>query len=186
MWGLVDQYLDAPEKSVLEPACGIGHFIAYTHPKANVVGYEINPTAKRICEILYPQATIIGKPFESHFFAGNIHTKDQFDSQRFDVVIGNPPYGTFTGKYAGLGEKAYTKATQYDHYFITRGLDVLRPGGILCFIIPSAFLQNKSKYTPIKKRISQKAQLMTAYRLPQGMFPTTRIGTDIVVFKKTP
>jgi len=185
MWGLVEHYADHEEMSVLEPACGTGNFIKYAKPEAEVIGYEINPTARRISEILYPNATIIGQPFESRFFAGNIHTKDNFSPQRFDVVIGNPPYGEFSGKYAGMGEKKYTKALNYEHYFITRGLDLLKSRGILCYIIPSSFLQNGNKYNSIKEQISKKAILLDAYRLPKNMFPTTSIGTDIIVFKNT-
>ena len=68
--------------------------------------------------------------------------------------------------------------------FITRGLDLLREGGVLCYIIPSAFLKNGGKYNPIKEIINKKATLVDAYRLPEGMFKTTSIGTDIVVFKR--
>ena len=45
-------------------------------------------------------------------------------------------------------------------------------------------LQNGNKYNPIKQQISEKAMLVDAYRLPENMFTTTTIGTDIIVFKK--
>ena len=183
MWGLAIKY-GYKGGDVLEPSCGIGNFIKYAPADAKVVGYEINPYSNRIAEILYPQATIYQQPFETLFFAGNVHLKDDFGDTRYDLVIGNPPYGEFSGKWAGMGEKKWTGATEYDQYFITRGLDLLRKDGLLIFIIPSSFLSNASKYNKLKEKIAAKAELIDAYRLPERVFKTTDIGTDIVVFKK--
>ena len=83
-----------------------------------------------------------------------------------------------------MGEKKFTKAKEYDHYFITRSLDLLRSGGLLVFIIASSFLDSGKSYTEVKKRIAAKAELKDAYRLPNGIFKSTDVGTDIVVFKK--
>jgi len=110
--------------------------------------------------------------------------KDDFGGAKYELVIGNPPYGEFSGKWAGMGEKKWTGATEYDQYFITRGLDLLLPGGVLVFIIPSAFLSNNSKYNKLKEKVAAKADLVDAYRLPARMFKTTDIGTDIIVFKR--
>jgi hypothetical protein len=183
MWGLAIKY-GYKGGDVLEPSCGIGNFIKYATADAKVVGYEINPYSNRIAEILYPQATIYQQPFETLFFAGNVHLKDDFGDTRYDLVIGNPPYGEFLGKWAGMGEKKWTGATEYDQYFITRGLDLLRKDGLLIFIIPSSFLSNASKYNKLKEKIAAKAELIDAYRLPERVFKTTDIGTDIVVFRK--
>lgn len=170
--------------SVLEPSCGTGRFLKYAPENIKVTGLEINHFAKRIAEVLYPFAEIRQQPFESFFFKGNIHHKQGVDDFRYDLVIGNPPYGEFSGKYAGMGEKKYTGAKTYDQYFITRGLDLLTPGGLLVFIIPSSFLDNDSTYNKIKENIALKADLIDAYRLPTSLFETTDIGTDIVIFKK--
>ena len=83
-----------------------------------------------------------------------------------------------------MGEKKWTGASEYDQYFITRGLDLLRENGLLIFIVPSSFLSNESKYNKLKEKIAAKADLIDAYRMPQRVFKTTDIGTDIVVFKR--
>ncbi len=183
MWGLAFKY-GYTDGDVLEPACGIGNFIKYAPSTVKVVGYEINPYSNRIAEILYPHATIYQQPFETLFYAGNIHLKGDYSGDKFDLVIGNPPYGEFSGKWAGMGEKKWTGASEYDQYFITRGLDLLKENGLLIFIVPSSFLSNGSKYNKLKEKIASKADLIDAYRMPQGVFKTTSIGTDIVVFKK--
>ena len=183
MWGLAFEYgySDGP---VLEPACGTGNFLKYVPANVTVDAYETNHYAKRIAELCYPYATVYEKPFESIFFAGNVHLKDKFKKREYALIIGNPPYGEFTGKYAGMGEKKWTGALFYDHYFMLRGLDLLIPDGLLIMIIPSQFLENGEKYNKIKEKISIKATLLDAYRLPSRAFQTTDIGTDIIVLQK--
>lgn len=182
MWGLAYKY-GYQDGDVLEPSVGTGNFLSYAPKQAKSVAYETNPTAKRICEILYPSTTIYNKPFESLFFAGNVHLKDNFGSRRFGLAIGNPPYGDFSGRYAGMGEKKWTQARKYETYFITRCLDLLIPEGLLVFIIPSSFL--KGGPSKVKEKIAEKSYpLVDAYRLPNRMFATTDIGTDILVLRK--
>ena len=182
MWGLAYRY-GYQEGDVLEPSVGTGNFLKYSPVTARVVGYETNPTSKRIAEILYPHATIYEQPFESIFFKGNVHLKDSHNSALFDLVIGNPPYGEFSGKYAGMGEKKWTRATRYEEYFMIRGLDLLRSGGLLIFIIPSGFLEGAM--SKAKEKIAERCEaVLDAYRLPGRIFSTTEIGTDIIVLKR--
>lgn len=182
MWGLAFKY-GYNGGAVLEPSCGTGNFFKYLPAEVMATGYEINPTSKRIAELLYPHVAIHQASFESIFFKGNIHLKDDFGNARYDLIIGNPPYGEFSGRYAGMGEKGWTKATRYEDYFITRGLDLLSPGGLLIYIIPSSFL--KSGTSKVKEKIAEKIEPLTdGYRNPSGVFTTTDIGTDIIVMKK--
>ena len=182
MWGLAFKY-GYNGGAVLEPSCGTGNFFKYLPVEAMATGYEINPTSRRIAELLYPHVTIHQTPFESLFFKGNIHLKDDFGTVRYDLVIGNPPYGDFSGRYAGMGEKGWTKATRYEDYFITRGLDLLHPGGLLIYIIPSSFLASGT--SKVKEKIAKKTEPLTdGYRNPSGVFATTDTGTDIIVMKK--
>lgn len=185
MWSLAYKY-GYHDGKVLEPSCGTGNFLKYLPLDTTAHAYEINPTAVRIVEILYPNVKVYQRPFETIFFVGNIHLKGKYGGEKYDLIIGNPPYGDFSGKWAGMGEKQYTGATEYDQYFILRGLEMLNPGGVMVFIIPSNFLQNASKYNKVKEKISKLATLVDAYRLPTGVFNTTDIGTDIVVFKCEP
>lgn len=105
-------------------------------------------------------------------------------------MIGNPPYGDFTGRYAGMGEKGYTKALSYVEYFILRGLDCLNPGGLLIYIIGVEvanggipFLQQGM--TKAKELILEKGELLEdTYRLANGLFDRTDVLCDIVIFKR--
>lgn len=183
MWSLAYKF-GYTGGSVLEPAVGTGNFLKYAPKDAVVFGFETNHYSARIAQVLYPNAHIHEKAFENLFFAGNIHLKDKIDHVLSSLVIGNPPYGEFTGKYAGMGEKKWTGALEYDQYFMLRGLDLLQPGGLMVFLVPSLFIQSGQKYNKIKDKILKKAEVMVCYRLPQNVFATTDIGTDIIVLRK--
>lgn len=169
---------------ILEPSVGTGNFLKYAPKHAIVFGFETNHYAARIAQVLYPNAHIHEKAFETHFFAGNIHLKNTFENPGYSLVIGNPPYGAFTGKYAGLGEKRYTGVTEYDQYFTLRGLDLMKGGGLMVFLVPSYFMLSMEKYNKTKEKIIAKAELIDCYRLPAEAIPHTDIGTDILVWRK--
>jgi type I restriction-modification system DNA methylase subunit len=163
---------------------GIGRFLKYAPVNEQVVAYEINYYSAKICAVIYPNAVVKTTSFETEFFDGRKQKRPGLIKPKFTLVIGNPPYGNFAGKYAGMGEAKKTGAKEYDQYFITRGLDLLMEDGILCMIVPSNFLKNGSAYNKLKEKIAEKAELIDAYRMPMGIFETTDIGTDIVLFKK--
>ena len=168
----------------MEPSAGIGVFLRMAPITAKGTAYEISKYSATICQLLYPHVNVVNAAFETIFFEGMKHLRDKPKIGGFDLVVGNPPYGKFTGKYAGMGEKKYTKVKEYDQYFITRSLDLLNPDGLLVFIVSSGFLDGGVAAEPARKRIANQAILLDAYRLPNGVFKTTDVGTDIVVFKK--
>lgn len=170
---------------VLEPSVGTGNFLKYAPKQAMTVGYEINPVSAKICRILYPQATIRIESFETLFIKRNASVKgDVANVPKFDLVIGNPPYGEYESFYAGMGEKKYTRSYNWIDYFITRGLDCLQSGGLLIFIIGGMGKPWLALDSPVKEMISEKAILLDAYRLPNGLFDNTEVQTDIIVLKK--
>ena len=189
MWALAYKYGFSGGR-VLEPSCGIGEFIKYAPNQQLVTGFEINPYSAKICKILYPMAEIVKKQFETNFIKNNNSIRGNVKGlDKYSLVIGNPPYGKFGGPYAGMGEQSYTKSNNYIDYFITRGLDLLQKDGLLIYIIGAEvaaggtpFLQQKSN--PVKKGIAEKAILLDAYRLPNGLFEQTDVLTDIIVLKK--
>jgi hypothetical protein len=173
VWQLVDKYISG-SKSVLEPSAGVGRF-ADDRPNDRFTLNEYDPISSRIAGILNPNAENIQGAFQAMFKPGK-----EYAGKKFDVVIGNPPYGSYEGLWKGKGEGKDHK--RYDEYFIDRGLDTLREGGIMAFVIPSSFLRNGD--SAIKQKIAGKGKLLEAWRLPNGTFNTTGVGTDIVIIRK--
>lgn len=190
MWALAYKYGFAAGKSVMEPSVGIGAFLKYVPANSTAVGFEINKYSYQICKILYPQFDFYNTPFESNFIKNRdtIGSKTA-DTKQYDLVIGNPPYGDVGGVLMGMGEKKYTKAQNWVEYFIHRGLDMTKSGGLLIYIIGVEVANGGVPFlaqgeTKAKEAIAQKANLIDAYRLPNGVFDRTDVLTDIVVFKK--
>lgn len=199
MWGLALHY-GFQGGSVLEPAAGNGVFLSQAPARhelekpAVFTAIEPQKYSHAILKILYPQAVAKKQVFEQLFIDENRNDslKGKVKPQ-YDLVIGNPPYGSLRGgaggRYMAMGEQKYTRAQAYDEYFIFRGLDVLRPGGLLIYIIGSEvanggipFLQRK--YAKTKIEISKRGALVDAYRLPNGVFDRTDVLSDIIVFQK--
>lgn len=190
MWGLAYKY-GYKGGPILEPACGIGDFFKFLPEQhSQATGYEINKYSARIAAILYPHVTIENKYFEELFIKNRNTIRDKTDGlKKFSLVIGNPPYGNFQGKFAGMGEKQYTKASNYIDYFIFRGLDLLEPGGLLTYLVGAevqagGVLFLAQKMNAIKKQIAAKSVLLDAYKLPNGIFERTDVLTEIIVLQK--
>lgn len=181
---MVKSILKLPQTplKVLEPSVGSGNFL-YALPEGSgndVRGMEVNPISAKIAKVFHENAKIFNAPFESLFMDKN--GKVVAFKADYDLVIGNPPYGDHRGFYKGLGEES--KISRYEEYFIKRGLNLLKPGGKLVMVIPSGFL--RSKYSDTKETIAESGKLLSAWRLPSGVFDGTEVGTDIVVFTKDP
>lgn len=189
MWGLAVKY-GYKNGPVCEPSVGVGRFLKFAPDQQAVTGYEINKYSTIISQLLYPKANIILQPFEKTFIKNNLSIKAKTDNlQKFELLIGNPPYGALQGKYFGMGEKDYTQAGNFIEYFILRGLDLLVKDGLLVYIVGAELMAGGSMFlskerTPAKVAIAQKAVLVDAYRLPSGLFDNTGVTTEIIVLRK--
>lgn len=188
MWGLAVKYgFKFNGARILEPAVGSGRFlhaIPQEEIDTNVIAYDVDETCYTICKVLFPSFDIRLGSFESMFFRNKRHVGLAGVNEPFDLVIGNPPYREYVSEYAPLGEKSATGAFTFEMYFIMRGIDVLKPGGLLVFIIPNTFMSNDNKYNDFKEKLAEKCNLLEAYRLPNGVFGNTDVGTDIIVLQK--
>ncbi|WP_228378427.1 class I SAM-dependent DNA methyltransferase, partial [Chryseobacterium sp. CCH4-E10] len=173
-----DHFKTQKEISVLEPSVGTGNFIYATHElsvNSKIKGFEINETTAKIAKILHPKADINLRSFETEFIDDRGNRKDSKDfSEKYDLVIGNPPYGEHRGLYKGLGEEP--KISKYEDYFVKRSLDSLKPNGVLAMVLPSSWLNRRSNL--------KNANILEGFRLPNGAFAGTQIGTDIIILRK--
>lgn len=179
VWQIVDKYNPDQGKTVIEPSSGIGRFAEGRKEKFTM--FELENESARIAHILHPDADVVQGAFQENFMKnkGGRFTKK---FKPYDVAVGNPPYGAYTGKYKGLGEgKEYKR---YETYFMSRTLDTLKDGGVMAMVVPSGFMDGKSTYGKDIEKIAEKGELLEAWRLPNGTFDSTDVGTDIVVFRK--
>jgi hypothetical protein len=187
MWGLAFKYgFNFKGTSICEPAVGSGNFLQFIPVNANVsvTAFEVDDIAYTISKVLFPLYDIRHASFETLFFQGRRHIGLAGVKEFYDLVIGNPPYRDYISEYSPLGERDATGAFTFEMYFIMRGVDILKKDGLLIYIIPNLFLSNDNKYNDFKARLAEKCDLIDAYRLPNGVFDNTEVGTDIIVLRK--
>lgn len=193
MWDIAGQYVNA--KDVFEPSVGVGRFFKFAPDGTNLSGIEMDKTSSTIAQLVYPEARIKTGKFQDLFLnkiereAGFVDEKIP-DNQnpnigKYDLVIGNPPYGDYksTDGEMYVKENPY-KAGRIEDYFIARGLDLVKENGVVAYLVQDSFL--KSGNGKIKEIIAGKSDLVAAYKLPQGVFDRTKnLITDIIVLRKT-
>ena len=163
------------EGRILEPACGIGHFIGFMsesiQSQSVITGIEIDPLTAQIAKVLYPDADIRNESFEK------ANVADEF----YDVAISNIPFGD----YKPFDTKFNKQGFLIHDYFFARGLEKVRPGGLVMFIT-SRGTMDKMDGT-LRKYVADRADLIGAIRLPNTAFKrnaNTEVTADILILKK--
>ncbi|MDQ1090514.1 N-6 DNA methylase, partial [Siphonobacter sp. SORGH_AS_1065] len=106
----------------------------------------------------------------------------------FDLVTSNIPFGNisvFDPAYKN-GLPAERESTKFIHnYFMLKGLDCTRAGGLLAYITTENFL-NTSTNEKFRQHLMERADLVSAIRLPHGLFGSagTQVGTDLIILQK--
>ena len=163
---------------ILEPAAGIGHFIGAMPrnlaERSSITAVEIDRVSGRILKALYAPGGVDVRisPFE----------KTPLPDRWFDLVIGNVPFGKY--QVADVSNRAYARFSIHN-YFFGRALDLVRPGGLVCFITSSHTMD--AQYDAVREHIASQAHLLGAIRLPKGTFAgiaSTEVQTDILFLRK--
>jgi type I restriction-modification system DNA methylase subunit len=109
----------------------------------------------------------------------------------FDVVVGNPPW--VQSKFLPEHFKEYysskysNASKQYDLFtiFVERGFTVLRPGGILGFIVPDRFIANPD-YKVFREWLLKTAQILRITPTGEGVFEGVEMPSAIMLLQKPP
>jgi SAM-dependent methyltransferase len=174
---------------IIDPACGDGQFLkgAYRHIlenhgltslEDNLHGVDSDPRAVELART-------------SLSMRNNIRCADSLketDCGVFDAVIGNPPFGAQISRAERirLSKRYPVFARVPDSFvaFIERAFELLKPGGRLGFVLPSAWLGGP-RYRPLR-------DFLLSYRienlklLPFDSFPDAYVDTVILIASKAP
>lgn len=162
------------EGNILEPSCGIGHFIGMLPEEmkeSKIYGVELDTISAGIAQQLYQKTSIAAQGFE----------KTNLPDSFFDAVVGNVPFGDFK-----VPDKRYDKHKFLVHdYFFAKSLDKLRPGGVMALITSKGTMDKEN--SAVRKYIAQRADLLGAIRLPNSTFKGnagTEVVSDILILQK--
>ena len=160
--------------NILEPSAGNGVFFKYMpediRKKSKMLAIEPEPYAFRILKALYPDISAINKKFEEVEIKNNC----------VDLIIGNPPYGGWF-----VNDKNNPDLEQYaiHHYFTSRGVRLLKKGGILAFVMDCYFMDNLREH--VRYIIKEEGgSLLASYRMPDNLFDNAKVTVDIVFIIK--
>jgi N12 class adenine-specific DNA methylase len=170
------QHMGFTGGKVLEPSAGSGNFLGAMptalRSRTQISAVELDSITGRILAKLYPQAQVHVMGFE----------KARFPVNSFQLLTGNVPFGDF-----GVYDPKYADANLNIHnYFIVRGLDLLKPGGVMMVITSSNTLDRPGS-AKAREMMAERADLIAAIRLPNNAFKGnagTEVTTDILIFRK--
>lgn len=169
----------------LDPSAGMGVFSeVFSRKGASVDAMEKDLLTSRILMALHPlgkdRILVDRQPFEA------IDLRDE----RYDLITSNIPFGDFMvyDRDYSKGKDAVKKeSTRAIHnYFFVKALDCTKEGGMVAFITSQGVLDSPSN-TPIRTYLMQNSRLVSALRLPSGMFSDnagTDVGSDLIVLQK--
>lgn len=161
----------------LEPSVGVGNFFGLMprtmRERSNLHGVELDIMSSQIVAALYPNAHIVkATGFENYKMPGGY----------FDMVIGNPPFGSHTL----FDEKSSVYSGWSIHnYFFAKSIELLRPGGIMPMVVTHNFLDKLDPH--VRRWIARRAELVSGVRLPDNAFKenaNTEVVTDILLFRR--
>jgi adenine-specific DNA-methyltransferase len=172
---------------ILEPGCGFCDFLSriYTrYPSNDFTGIEVNREVYDMIVGLYPHFTLRFSDFLLWDTA-----------ERYDLVIGNPPYGIIGDKthypihvlkgkkvsYKKLSSTWYGKFNIYGA-FIEKGLKLLKDKGRLVFIVPATFMI-LDDFKFLRKLLAVSGRVKVFYLGPR-MFKGKSVSTAVLAVCK--
>ena len=146
---LYENDADLGAKTILDPCCGTGNFLLSLGTKgidyANLYGQDIDPISVFLSRInialMAPEMSAVD--ICSRIIVGNTYFKTF--TQKFDVIVGNPPWGSdFSEEDAlrcrKLFKTAVGKSIESYDLFVEKALSMLNHKGVLAFVLPEAIL----------------------------------------------
>ena len=140
---------DLGAKTICDPCCGTGNFLLSLGTKgidyANLYGQDIDSISVFLSRInialMAPEMSAVD--IQSRIIVGN--TYFETFTQKFDVIVGNPPWGSdFSEEDAlrcrKLFKTAVGKSIESYDLFVEKALSMLNHKGVLAFVLPQAIL----------------------------------------------
>ena len=167
------EFWDTPNLRVLDPCAGNGnfhaHLLQYTD-LSNLVFNEINEVRIRNIKDIFG---VSAKVYHQDFL--------NFDPahHQYDMVIANPPFAVFNNG------KRVSKNHSLSRLFIAKALSVLKPNGLLLFIVPDNWMSYSDR-NQLPKLLSQYQFLHLNIHGAKRWFP--KVGSSFTWFllRKSP
>ncbi len=168
------------EDMILDPCVGPGIFIQSLLKsglnKSQIYTYDINPEYQSVM-------SKFGVSFEVKDY---ILSYSPLLSNKFDVILGNPPYlnkaSSYIKKNRDKLKKFYGKINAHETYsmFFVSSIRRLRNGGKLGFITSDSFL-TLNTHTKLRRFILKTCKIREILLAPKNLFDNQNVSTSTVI-----
>jgi type I restriction enzyme M protein len=181
-----------------DPACGTGGFLvaAYEWLKDQTGGAFDRETAQRIRKQTYYGQDLVARPrrlalmnlylhqVEPHITLGD-SIYEVPPSERFDVVLTNPPFGIKGANQAPARDDFVVSTSNKQLNFLQHVLTILKPGGRAAVVVPDNVLF-ANQAGEVFQVLMEDCDLHTVLRCPRGTFSPYSEGTktNVIFFTK--
>jgi len=185
IWQVFDELNLKPQK-VLEPSAGMGVFIDTLqahNPDVQVTVFEKDKLT----------GLLLSKLHANEGMSIRVEGFEKIEPSRmgtYDLAISNIPFGdtkVFDPEYSNSKSLMKRVVSKSIHgYFMQKGLDAVRDGGVVAFITTRNYLDLPNNNLRLTM-LFQQADLVTAFRLPDNLFKenaNTEAGSDLIILQK--
>ncbi|WP_243708523.1 N-6 DNA methylase [Actinomadura sp. GC306] len=179
--------LGGPARTVLDPACGTGAYLATANELfedvEELLGQEIDDTTARMSAI---QLALRGAPAEIH--SGDSLLSDAFPGRTVDLVVTNPPFNDRGWGYEQLTgdprwEYGLPPRMESELAWLQHGLAHARPGGSVVMLMPPA-VANRRSGRRVRAELLRRGALRAVIGLPPGAVPNMAVALTVWVLRR--
>lgn len=175
---LLDRIPLRPGMRVLDPGVGTGEFLRAVRercPETVLVGWDVDDEVLEVARSVVPDADIQLRS-----------ALDAAPEETFDVVVGNPPY--FQLKLSAEHRRRFAPVisgrANIFALFIQVGLEVLRPGGWLGYVVPPS-MNNGAYFQGLRDLITSTGSVEhIEVHDDLSLFPGAQTAVQILVIRK--
>jgi SAM-dependent methyltransferase len=155
---------------VLDPACGDGRFLAAAAERVRrhggeveLHGVDVDPAAVALARSTVPGATLA---------LGDALSRS-WSTDRFDLVIGNPPFLSQLSEHTTRGGASRRGGGPYADVaaeFLALGAELAEPdGGRVALVLPQSMLASRDA-APIREQLDARARMFWSWWRPERLF----------------